>query len=59
MTKGKAQRVREAEAAHRAQGEKEIRLWVPNTPDAIAKVRRLAAELCAEAQAKRTATGTE
>lgn len=44
-----AQRVREAEAAHRARGEKEIRVWVPNRPDAIAAIRALAVKLCAEA----------
>ena len=55
MTKGRAQRVREAEAAHRARGEREIRCWVPNTPEAVAQVRQLAARLCAEAQAKRAA----
>lgn len=50
--KNKAQRVREAEAAHEARGEKQIRVWVPDNPDDIAKVRQLAAELCGHAQEK-------
>jgi hypothetical protein len=41
-----AQRVREAEAAHRARGEKEIRVWVPDAAEAIEKVRELARKLC-------------
>ena len=48
MAKSTAQRVREAEASHRARGEREIRLWVPANPEAIAQVRELAAKLCAE-----------
>lgn len=50
--KNRAQRVREAEAAHEARGEKQIRVWVPDNPDDIAKVRQLALELCAQAQEK-------
>lgn len=47
--KDRAQRVREAEAAHRARGEREIRVWVPDNDVDKEKVRRLAAELCAQA----------
>jgi hypothetical protein len=43
-----AQRVREAEASHRARGEREIRLWVPDDPDAIQQVRDLAHALRAQ-----------
>lgn len=45
--KSTAQRVREAEAFHRARGEKALRVWVPDNPDAIRQVRELAARLCA------------
>jgi hypothetical protein len=48
MPKPTAQRVREAEASHRARGEREIRLWVPDTPEAVRQIRELAAKLCAE-----------
>lgn len=48
MPKSKAQRVREAEAAHRARGERQIRVWVPDIPEAIDQVRRQAAQLCSQ-----------
>lgn len=48
MPKSTAQRVREAEASHLARGEKNIRVWVPDTPAAIQQVRDLAAKLRAE-----------
>lgn len=48
MPKSTAQRVRETEASHRARGEREIRLWVPDNPAAIQQVRNLAAKLRAE-----------
>jgi len=48
MPKSTAQRVREAEASHRARGEREIRLWLPNDPDLIREFRELAAKLCAD-----------
>jgi hypothetical protein len=51
MAKSTAQRVREAEASHRERGEKNIRVWVPDTPDAIRQVRELASKLCAERDA--------
>jgi hypothetical protein len=46
MSKTKAQSVRDAEAKHRARGEREIRVWVPATDEAIEKVRSLARRLC-------------
>lgn len=55
MVKTNAQRVREAEASHRAQGEKQIRVWVPNQPEPISLVRELAKKLCLENAAKKTA----
>lgn len=48
MAKTNAQRVREAEASRRARGEREIRVWVPDTPEAKQQVRDLARRLCAE-----------
>lgn len=50
MAKTTAQRVREAEASHRARGEKQLRVWVPNNPESVEAVRRLARELCDTAQ---------
>ena len=51
MAKPKAQRVREAEASHRARGEKQIRVWVPDPAkfgaEAANRVRKVAAEECA------------
>jgi hypothetical protein len=52
MAKSKVQRVREAEAGHRARGEKQIRLWVPNEIEVIAQIRTIAAKFCDEARAK-------
>jgi len=49
-SKTTAQRVREAEAAHIARGERQIRVWVPDNPEAVARVRALAAELCEAAK---------
>ena len=48
MAKTTAQRVREAEAAHRARGERQVRVWVPDTPEDVQQVRDLAATLCAK-----------
>lgn len=50
MAKSAAQRVREAEASHRARGEREIRLWVPDTLEAIRQIRNLAAKLRKDAR---------
>lgn len=47
MAKTTAQRVREAEASHLARNEKQIRVWVPDHPDDIEAVRKLARDLCA------------
>lgn len=52
MAKSTAQRVREAEASHRARGEREIRVWVPDSPAKIKQIRDLANRLCKAAQAQ-------
>ncbi len=46
MAKPLSQRVRDVEARRRSQGQREIRVWVPDDPDAIARVRDLAIHLC-------------
>lgn len=56
MAKSTAQRVREAEASHRQRGEREIRVWVPDTDEAKAEIREHAARLCAEALEQKEGT---
>lgn len=56
MPKSTAQRVREAEASHLARGQKQIRVWVPDTDEAKAEIREHAARLCAEAQEQKGET---
>jgi hypothetical protein len=43
MAKSTAQRVREAEAMHRARGEREVRVWVP--ADRAEEIRTIAAAM--------------
>lgn len=49
MVKSNAEKVAASEQKRRARGETRIPVWVPNDPEAKAKVRELAAELCAAA----------
>lgn len=56
MVKTKAQTVREAEALHRARGECQIRVWVPDKPEEINKVRELARKLCKKNAARKAAS---
>ena len=41
-----SERVRKSEAKRRSRGFKEIRVWVPDDPAAIATVKSLAKSLC-------------
>ncbi|MDA8232758.1 MAG: hypothetical protein M0006_15615 [Magnetospirillum sp.] len=49
MVKTNAEKVAAAEKKRRDRGETKIPVWVPDNPEAKAKVRELAAELCAAA----------
>lgn len=49
MPKSTAQRVREAGEMHKAKGERQIKVWVPDKPEAVEQVRTLAAKLCKDA----------
>lgn len=46
--------VRRCEAAKRAKGLREIRVWVPDTPEAIAAVRAVARNLIEETDAQQS-----
>jgi hypothetical protein len=48
MAKSNVERVRKAEAKRRARGEREYRLWAPDTPESRARLRELALTLCEE-----------
>lgn len=52
MPKSTAQRVREAVEMHKARGERQIKLWLPDDPDTIQRFRDEAAKACQDAQAK-------
>ena len=45
--KSGADRVADHRRARAARGEKEIRVWVPDSPEAVRRVQDLAAHLCA------------
>lgn len=45
MPKSNAQRVREAGEMHKAKGERQVKVWVPNNAEAIRQIRELAAKL--------------
>ena len=46
MKKTPSERVREAEAKRIAQGQKQIRLWLPDDPAIIEAFRKAAVEAC-------------
>jgi hypothetical protein len=45
---GKSKYVRASEARKRKRGLREIRVWVPDTDDAVSAIRALAASLCSD-----------
>lgn len=51
--KTNAQKVAESVERRKAKGQVRVPVWVPDTPEAKAKVRELAAELCAAASQKK------